>query len=204
MFLVQSTPSTSNTTYTDEAGVPRYSVNTSPYAYGTPTTTGIHRITQPDPSASPRSALDLFAVDADLDLEPASPPSAELARIRWNILQSSIIDFAGRERKARSWLRRANSLRANTKVVFTAQDGREYRWTRRDAAEMELRTNDASDALVARFRTKTHVPTVSPTRPLAALEILPQFEDMADEILVTFVYCENRRRRSSPTRRDSN
>ncbi|KAJ7063731.1 hypothetical protein C8F01DRAFT_1134108 [Mycena amicta] len=200
MFLVLTSPSTSNTVYTDESGVPQYQVDTRTTRASR--TSSIRRLV---PASRPRSDFDFFAID--VDLRAPQHRSTDIATIRWNIVQSSVIDFAGRERKTKSWLKREDVAYGFSPRVMTAQDGREYRWMQdRDTSELQLRTNDLDEILVARFHTQKHFPTFSPTRPLAALEVLPQFEQMADEILVTFVYIDNRGGKSpsrSPSRRGS-
>nr|GAT43751.1 predicted protein [Mycena chlorophos] len=194
MFLVLTTPSTSNTTYTDEFGVPQYQVDTR--STRTSRTSAIQRVLRRE-----ATAFDLFATNVP------RASTQDVATIRWNLVQSTVVAFADDklERKTKTWLRHEDVQYGFSPRVLSARDGNEYRWLQdRETGQLQLRTNDAEETLLARFHQKHAFPEFSPNRPLAALEVLPEFERMADEILVTFVYVDNRGRKSrSPSRSNS-
>ncbi|KAF7314977.1 hypothetical protein MIND_00011800 [Mycena indigotica] len=197
MFLVLTTPSTSNTTYTNEFGVPQYQVDTRSTRANR--TSFIRRVSQRQSTASPHSDLDVFAINT-----PQRSAAIDVATIRWNIVKSTVIDFGGKERQTKHWLKREDVSYGFSPRVMTARDGREYRWTQNpETSELQFRTNNTQDVLVARFHAEKELPAFSPTRPLPALEVLPEFEHLAEEILVTFVYVDNRNSRKSPSRSPS-
>ncbi|KAF7323402.1 hypothetical protein HMN09_00121100 [Mycena chlorophos] len=196
MFLVLTTPSTSNTTYTDEFGIPQYQVDTR--ATRTSRATSIQRVLRRE-----ATAFDVFA----LNVPRAS--TQEVATIRWNLVHSTVVTFANDnvDHKTKTWLRHEDVQHGLSLHILTARDGNEYRWSQdRETGQLQLRTTDAEEALVACFHKKHVFPEFLPNRPLAALEVLDGFEKMVDEILVTFIYVDNRRHKShsrSPTRSNS-
>ncbi|KAJ7162391.1 hypothetical protein C8R46DRAFT_1283270 [Mycena filopes] len=75
------------------------------------------------------------------------------------------------------------------RLVFTGQDGKEYKWTPQ-VVTTTLNCNDGVATLVAVY----HAKDLLHAKERAWLEILPPFEHMADEIVVTLAYMEKIRK----------
>ncbi|KAJ7688353.1 hypothetical protein B0H17DRAFT_1068248 [Mycena rosella] len=116
-----------------------------------------------------------------------------LAQVSWRMGGPSVIQFGGQEIDPATFFRRENQgwHGKPREYIFTAQDGKEYRWILRPYTT-RLKTNDESATLVAEYRANS-LGILSRARP-ASLTIFPPFEDMADEIMVTFIYIEKQRR----------
>ncbi|KAJ7184582.1 hypothetical protein C8R46DRAFT_938532 [Mycena filopes] len=196
MRLFLSTASPSNAVYADAAGSPQYKV-TSPF--GVPVrhrTTTVSRVVEPGiPRRWSSSSAGTSAAHGS-EGGDGGERFALLARIDWRLFDSSVINFRGRELPTRDFFRKDGWGWYGRHRVFTARDGREFKWIL-GAYTSQLKLNDSSETLVAIFHPKT-LGLFSKTRQ-ASIEILAPFEDILDEIMVTFAYIEQLRKTKEPT-----
>ncbi|KAJ7142142.1 hypothetical protein C8R43DRAFT_582603 [Mycena crocata] len=179
MRLVLTTGSPANAIYTDATGAPRYKVNT-PFKLSH-RTTAISRAIEGE---IPRRNSWSDNVDEEQRF-------ASLAHINWRVFESSVIRFRGSELATRDLFRKDGWGCYGRHRIFTALDGREYKWIL-GAYTSQLKVNDDTETVVARYRPKKLGLFSKPRK--ASLEILPPFEHLMDEILVTFVYIERVRK----------
>ncbi|KXN87036.1 hypothetical protein AN958_09382 [Leucoagaricus sp. SymC.cos] len=105
------------------------------------------------------------------------------SRFRYNSLDVSVDDFFHKE--GWSWFGRGR--------VFTASDGKEYRWDLR-AGYLEMIRNDESKSRVVKFREyQMNLGPLGKGRQ-ASLEVDPSCEPILDEIMMTFIYCHKLRK----------
>ncbi|KAJ7700722.1 hypothetical protein B0H17DRAFT_1247280 [Mycena rosella] len=182
LFLTTATPS--NSVYTDESGAPKYKVNT-PFKL-LQRTTGISRVVEYNIPRRRSLSPDGHEVEVE-----EGERFASLAHIDWHLLESSVIRFRGRELATRDFFRKVGWGWYGRHRVFTARDGREYKWIL-GALPEQLELNDDAQILVTRYLPKK-LGLLSKARK-ASLEVFPQFEHMLDEIMITFVYIERLRK----------
>ncbi|KAJ6624440.1 hypothetical protein B0H10DRAFT_2324961 [Mycena sp. CBHHK59/15] len=153
-----------NDTYSDaESGVAQYKVQTEIKMHDTTTT------------ISRRINNDVLRREED---EGADAANSEwfglLAYIYWHVVGSTVIRFGGQDIDAATFFRKENFSLYGWRVrifipadsiesglitkdrehVFTAQDGKEYRWSH-TLYTMKLKVNDASATLMAEYRVKS-------------------------------------------------
>ncbi|KAL0569945.1 hypothetical protein V5O48_012020 [Marasmius crinis-equi] len=165
-----------NTTYADDNGKINYKSHTTSTFPG-----GKTNIVKVLPADIPRRQN---SGDGEAEL---GDRFAHMARIDWKII--SDFQLGGEEVSAKKFFRR-EIWAAKKNRIFTGEDGKEYRWLF-GAWAPELILNDGSKTQVAVYH-----PTkiFGPKRP-GVLEIHPEWEHMADIIIVTFIYVETLRRR---------
>ncbi|ESK82738.1 hypothetical protein Moror_5672 [Moniliophthora roreri MCA 2997] len=168
-----------NSTYTDDTGRVIYKVNTP----STPLVNGSTTISKVLPADT-----DIPRRDSGSDSD-SHERFANLGRIDWRTLQSSLIRILDQQMETKQFFRRdgwSGKLFGRNRV-FTAPDGKEYKWIL-DPLIMELVLNDGNDSLVAKYHRGNMGITEEKRR--GVLEIYPAGEHMVDLILVTFVYVE--------------
>ncbi|KAJ6567120.1 hypothetical protein B0H19DRAFT_1139526 [Mycena capillaripes] len=185
LFLTTATPS--NAVYVDGSGSPQYKVTTPFKVHDR--TTAISRIVEREiprrqSTGSSSGAHEDRVVDENTRF-------ANLANIDWRLFDSSVIHFRGQELAVREFFRKEGWGWYGRHRVFTAQDGREFKWVL-GAYTSQLKLNDTAETLVACYRPKKLGIFSKPRK--ASIEIFPPFEDMLDEIMVTFVYIERLRK----------
>ncbi|KAL0570908.1 hypothetical protein V5O48_011048 [Marasmius crinis-equi] len=115
-----------------------------------------------------------------------------LAQIDWRYFSSSKFRFGdGLEVTAKSFFRKEGWGPYGRHRVFTAKDGKEYKWLLH-WWNSELITNDENKIKVAKF-TQKGLGIIGKSHP-GFLEIFPAGEHMVDEIFMTFVYIERLRK----------
>ncbi|KAJ6567250.1 hypothetical protein DFH09DRAFT_919057 [Mycena vulgaris] len=171
MRFFVSTNKPINANYRDESGVAQYKVRT-PIKVPELNTT-ISRLIDKD---IPRRE------QGDSDADSDSARFGMLAQVSWRMGGPSVIRFGGQEIDPATFFRRENmSWYGKPKEhIFTAQDGKEYRWYLRPYTT-RLKVNDASATLVAEYRANS-LGLLSKARP-ASFEVFPPFEHMVDEIM---------------------
>ncbi|KAJ7684350.1 hypothetical protein DFH06DRAFT_4880 [Mycena polygramma] len=188
MHLFLTTASPSNALYTDAAGAPQYKVNT-PLKLNHRATT-ISRVVERDIPRRQSTSSSRSGPSNEPEVI-ADARFANLANIDWRVVESSVIYFRGQELAVHDFFRKQGWGWYGRHRVFMAQDGREFKWIL-GAYTSQLQLNDATETLVARYRPKKHGVFSKPRK--ASLEICPPFENMVDEIMVTFVYIEHLRK----------
>ncbi|KAF7353874.1 hypothetical protein MVEN_01073300 [Mycena venus] len=186
MQLVLTTASPTNAVYTDASGAPQYKVNTPLKAHNRTTT--ISRVVE---RGIPRRNSGSSAGGSESEAE-GSARFANLASIDWRVFESSVIRFRGQELAVHDFFRKVGWGWYGRHRVFTAPDGREFKWIL-GAYTSQLKLNDAAETPVACYRPKKLDLFSKPRK--ASLEVLPPFEGMLDEIIVTFVYIEHLRKK---------
>ncbi|KAJ7119088.1 hypothetical protein C8R44DRAFT_789990 [Mycena epipterygia] len=184
MQLVLTTASPSNAVYTDGSG-PQYKVTTPLKLHDR--TTAISRVIE---HGIPRRRSQSRSEHED-EAEVEGERFASLAQIDWRVVGSSVIRFRDRELLTREFFRKKGWGWYGRHRVFTAADGREFKWIL-GAYTSQLKLNNAAETPVAHYRPKKLGLLSKPRK--ASLEVLPDFEYMMDEILVTFVYIEHLRK----------
>ncbi|KAF9494398.1 hypothetical protein BDN71DRAFT_1448929 [Pleurotus eryngii] len=191
MKLYLSRNSPLNATLVDDLGQELYYIHT-PWKLSGRTTT----ITKADKELEAFVKFGgLLISDSKSDISPSDDLSTrgqpELAQIHWRCIGSSRLNFGGFERDIHEYLVRSGFM--GWYRTFTAPDGRSYRWTM-GFNYPELYTNDEHRRPIARFhRRRLSIPGICKGRA-PHLEILPDGEQIADAIVMTFVYVEKRRR----------
>ncbi|GLB35659.1 hypothetical protein LshimejAT787_0212240 [Lyophyllum shimeji] len=181
MHLYLSTPSPLNATFTNEDGQVMYKVDT-PMAVGTRTST----ISCVVPNDIPQQQSDSSAAE-----ESMKDRFAHLAQVEHNVVGSSVLRFGGKEILTKEYFRKEGWGAYGRHRVFTASDGREYKWLLQTFTP-KLIVNDESKGVVAKFH-RRNLGIIGKPRP-RSLEIFPAGEHMVQEILVTFVYVEKIRK----------
>ncbi|KAJ7216429.1 hypothetical protein GGX14DRAFT_358997 [Mycena pura] len=167
MLLILSTSKTVNASYRDAA--------TGSVLYKVKTPVRVHDLT---------TTITRRIDDVPRHPEPGSPGAQDaderfgfLARIAWRLVGwHTTIQFGGHEIDPATFFRTERTA----EYVFTAQDGKEYRWSVQSNSS-RLKVNDAAATLVAEYRVKS-VGLRTPKSD-AMLEIFPEFEHLADEIM---------------------
>ncbi|KAK1229415.1 hypothetical protein PQX77_007535 [Marasmius sp. AFHP31] len=115
-----------------------------------------------------------------------------LAEIDWRRFTSSKFRFGdGFEVMAKDFYRKEGWGPYGRHRVFTAKDGREYKWLQH-SFHSELITNDGNKTTLAKSARKGFG-LIGKAHP-GYLEIFPSGEHMVDEIFVTFIYVEKLRK----------
>ncbi|KAJ8082621.1 hypothetical protein PM082_008476 [Marasmius tenuissimus] len=115
-----------------------------------------------------------------------------LAEIDWRRFTSSKFRFGdGLEVMARNFYRKEGWGPYGRHRVFTAKDGKEYKWLQH-SFHSELTTNDENKTTLAKSAQKSFG-LIGKAHP-GYLEIFPTGEHMIDEIFVTFIYVEKLRK----------
>ncbi|KAJ7117965.1 hypothetical protein C8R43DRAFT_1036539 [Mycena crocata] len=188
MFLTLSSPSPVNAVYSDDAGAPQYKVSTPHKIPDTGRTSAISRVvdlgtqTHGNVGQGASEPGDEEGLNAPKETQGSSAVQearfASLATIDWHITTSSVITFRGEEHKTSEWLRKEGLRWYGPHRVFTALDGKDYRWILQNYTS-ELKTNDASEELAARFHPKKPdkwLATLLKSHPAPVmLEIRPSF-----------------------------
>ncbi|KAJ7123780.1 hypothetical protein C8R43DRAFT_1135834 [Mycena crocata] len=181
MRLILSTIKPINATYRDETRVVQYKVRTPIKVHDLTTT-----ITLRIDSDIPRRQQ-----GGDSDSESESDRFGLLAEVSWRMVGPKVIRFGGEEFSPESFFRKENSKWYwPGQHIFTAKDGKEYKWSM-TRYTTKLTVNDGSDTIAAEYRAKS-LGLISKARD-PCLEIFPDFEYMADEIMMTFIYVEKTR-----------
>ncbi|KAJ7119099.1 hypothetical protein C8R44DRAFT_790012 [Mycena epipterygia] len=183
LILTGTTYYPMNAVYADASGAPQYKVNT-PLNLLNGRTTAISRVVDGIPRRQSQSG-DEHETEGE-----EGERFASLAHIDWRVVESTVIRFRGRELLTRDFFRKTGWGLYGRHHVFTASDGKEYKWII-STYTTELKSNDAAETPVAHYRPKKFG-LLSKTRK-ASLEVLPEFEHLMDDILVTFVYIEGLR-----------
>ncbi|KAJ7490956.1 hypothetical protein FB451DRAFT_628376 [Mycena latifolia] len=184
MRLLLTTATPSNSIYTDESGAPKYKVNTPFKVHDR--TTAISRVVEH--GIPRRRSGSVSGPDGE---EEEGERFASLAHIDWHLVEPTVIRFRGRELSTRDFFRKVGWGWYGRHRVFTALDGREYKWIL-GAYTSQLKLNDAAETPVARYSPKKLGLFFKPRK--ASLEVFSPFEGMVDEIVVTFVYIERLRK----------
>ncbi|KAG7086350.1 hypothetical protein E1B28_002311 [Marasmius oreades] len=119
-----------------------------------------------------------------------------LAQIDWRLFSSSKFRLGdGQEIEAKAFFRKQGWGPYGRHRVFTAKDGREYKWYLR-YWHSELALNNEEKTPVAKFNRRSIHKSLfgKPSSGSAYLEIFPAGEHMVDEIFVTFIYIEKLRK----------
>jgi len=119
---------------------------------------------------------------------PATDEWVTYASAEFREFHDDVLVVGGYEGKAKDYFRKESKGRGfwGRNRVFTAPDGREYRW--KLTTPCELYTADAAAAPVTQFE-KARGGLFRDKAP-AALEILPPGEQVADVVVFTFAYME--------------
>ncbi|KAJ7490957.1 hypothetical protein FB451DRAFT_628373 [Mycena latifolia] len=176
MHLFLTTANPTNAVYTNENGVPQYKIHTP--LMSRDLTTVISRVVDGIPRRSGKGD----GHDAE-----GGERFASLAHIDWHLVDSSVIRFRGREIVSRDFFRKEGVGWFGPHRVFTALDGKEYKWIV-GAQTTELKTHDDAETPVACYHPKKLGLLSEPQK--AWFEIFQPYEAMVDEIIVTFVYME--------------
>ncbi|KAJ7018477.1 hypothetical protein C8F04DRAFT_1277668 [Mycena alexandri] len=183
MRFILSTAKSINASYSDEAGVVQFKVHTPIRVHKL--VTEIRRRLDGDIPQREQSGS-----DTETD---ASGRFGLLATLSWHIIGwKRVIQFGGTEISPETFLRKEKVGALNWEYVFTARDGKEYRWYFQMYSST-LKVNDVAATVVAEYKVSSVGVVSKPARP-ASLEISPEFEYMVDEIMVTFIYLETIRR----------
>jgi len=115
-----------------------------------------------------------------------------IAQIDWRVIKSTKIRFgdgrySGREVLAKDFFKKQQLGRG---YVFTGEDGKEYKWHLDAIVSTKLTSNDTSKTPIATF----HRGNLLSKKDPAHLEIFPEGQHMMDEIFVTFIYIEQKRK----------
>ncbi|KAF8888285.1 hypothetical protein BD779DRAFT_463718 [Infundibulicybe gibba] len=168
MQLILSESSPLNATYTNETGQAIYKVNTPDKLFKSPVATISHIV--PSGVQGKTSLRDQLG---------------HLAQVEWHSLNSSKIRMGGEEIETEGFFRKAGWGLTARDRVFTAPDGKEYKW-KIGTSSTSLVVNDSTGTRVAKYRSKNYIINRRP----ASLEISPAGEHIMDMILVTFIYME--------------
>ncbi|TFK24618.1 hypothetical protein FA15DRAFT_687387 [Coprinopsis marcescibilis] len=117
-----------------------------------------------------------------------------IAKVDYRAIEpSSKITFQNTTKRVDSFFRKGkmNWKGHGSDRMFTAPDGKEYRWVL-GSLKSELFLNDEAKTPVAKYHLK-HYGIIKDVRP-ASLEIFPSGEHIVDHIIVTFVYLEKLRK----------
>ncbi|KAJ3554802.1 hypothetical protein NP233_g12347 [Leucocoprinus birnbaumii] len=137
------------------------------------------------------------------DLPALEGHLAFYAQVEFRCWHSSRFRIDGREISVNDYFRKGSWSSYGRDRVFTASDGKEYRW-HMGSNVIDMIRNDESKARVALFK-EEHI-TIGPFkgRP-ASLEVDDSCIPILDEIILTFIYCEKLRndRTYYATRRNS-
>ncbi|GLB35680.1 hypothetical protein LshimejAT787_0212450 [Lyophyllum shimeji] len=166
MHLYLSTRSVINSTFANEDGQVLYKVET-PMAAGTRVST----ISMVVPDDVPQR-------DGEPDMHDRFAHLAEI------------------EHHTKDYFRKEGFSRFGRNRVWTASDGREYKWLLR-SMKSELVTNDSEEKTIAKSHRRS-LGILGPVRP-GYLEILPEGEHIVQEILITFIYVEKYRKEKERT-----
>ncbi|KAJ7187124.1 hypothetical protein C8R46DRAFT_284862 [Mycena filopes] len=186
MRLILSTAKSINARYKDEtSGFVQYKVST-PIRVHNLTTTIRRRIDGDIPHREHEH-------DSDTETAADDERFGLLATLAWHMIGwKTVIQFAGREISGRSFFRKEKVGVLSWEYVFTARDEKEYRWYFRMYSST-LKVNDAAATVVAEYKVSSVGVVSKPRRP-ASLEIFPEFEHLADDIMVSFIFLEKIRR----------
>ncbi|KAF8062553.1 hypothetical protein FPV67DRAFT_1586369 [Lyophyllum atratum] len=181
MHLYLSGREAINSEYANDNGQVLYKVET-PQALGTRTST-----------ISMVVAFDVPQRDGEPDMHNRF---AHLAEIEHHVLGSSIMRFGGQEHQTKDFFRKeglknGGFSRYGRNRVWTASDGKEYKWLLR-SLKSELVTNHSEGKTIA----KSHRRGLGLIGPVSEgyLEIQPEGEHIVQEILITFIYVEKYRK----------
>ncbi|KAG6819714.1 hypothetical protein H0H93_009330 [Arthromyces matolae] len=181
MHLYLSNSSHLNSSFTNDDGQVLYKVET-PFVFGAQVSTVTCVVPNDIPHAS------------DGKVEPSMQDRfAYMGKVEHNLVSSSVIHFGGNAYQTKDYLRKDGWGVYGRNRVFTAADGREYKWLSRSSSS-KLITNDASKTLVAKFHRRSYG-IIGKAHP-ASLEIFQEGEHMIQEILMTFIYIEKIRQDS--------
>ncbi|KAJ7290203.1 hypothetical protein C8J57DRAFT_1114199 [Mycena rebaudengoi] len=169
-----------NSIYTDESGAPKYKTQTRDWI------TSISRTLDVD---IPRRQSGSEHNSVDIDKEQVR--FASIGQIQWRLRKTSVFRFNDKEVVATSFFRTAGWDWYGRNRIFTARDGKEYKW-RLNLHGSLLVTNDASETVVAKYR-PGRLAILAMKGRKSILEIPSPFEYLADDILPTFVYIEKMR-----------
>ncbi|KAG5637189.1 hypothetical protein H0H81_005446 [Sphagnurus paluster] len=176
MHLYLSSSSPLHSTFSNEEGQVLYKVETPVMSLSARTSTISCVVPSTSGPDSTTSMQDTFAL---------------LGQVEHNRFSSSVMRFGGNEFKTKDYFRKEGLGPYGRHRVFTASDGREYKWLLQDS-KSKLITNDEAKTLVASFHVK-HFGIIGKARP-ASLEIFPPGEHIVQEILITFIYIEKIRK----------
>ncbi|KAJ7765710.1 hypothetical protein B0H16DRAFT_1524083 [Mycena metata] len=199
MQLFLTTASPSNAVYADASGSSQYKIST-PFGVRHRITT-ISRVVERDIPRRWSSSSNGTTPSSNghgAGVGNGGDRFALLARVDWRLFDSSVIHFRGRELATREFFRKEGWGWYGRHRVFTARDGREFKWIL-GAYTSELQLNDSAETPVAIYRPKKLGLFSKPRK--ASLEIFPPFEDILDEIMVTFAYIERLRKTKERTAR---
>ncbi|KAF5349674.1 hypothetical protein D9756_008870 [Leucocoprinus leucothites] len=158
---------------------------------------------------SDRRSLDQNFAGSDGEEESTSSlPALEghfafYAQVEFHNWHSSRFRFDGRELSVGDYFRKEGWSSYGRDRIFTASDGKEYRW-QLGGSIIDMVRNDGSKTRVVEFKEFRHKIGPFKGRP-ASLEIDDSCIPILDEIILTFIYCEKLRndRTYYATRRNS-
>ncbi|KAF7357815.1 hypothetical protein MVEN_00827500 [Mycena venus] len=190
MRFILSTHKPINATYKDaETGVVQYKVR-SPIKVHELISTISRRIDSDIPRRNSGSSQ-----HGDSDGGAATVDSGRfghLAQISWYMRAPSVMRIGGKDIDPATFFQKPKvPWYAFPERIFTAQDGKEYRWCG-GAYHTKLKLNDGSDTVVAEYKCKS-VGLITKKRD-PYIEIFPPFEHMVDEIMITFIFVERLRK----------
>ncbi|TFY54720.1 hypothetical protein EVG20_g9592 [Dentipellis fragilis] len=116
-------------------------------------------------------------------------PEQEIAKIEWHRFKPTLFKWLGRAVEVGTYMPYKGALWR--KRAFTATDGQSYVWTY-GLRRSYLARDDDTHTCIARYHRRSFDLIRGESRK-AYLEISPDGLNIADEIVVTFVYIERRR-----------
>ncbi|KAJ7242949.1 hypothetical protein C8J57DRAFT_1334768, partial [Mycena rebaudengoi] len=159
-----------NSIYTDESGAPKYKTQTRDWI------TSISRTLDID---IPRRQSG--SEDNSVDIDNEQVRFASIGQIQWRLRKSSVFRFNDKEVVATSFFRTAGWDWYGRNRIFTARDGKEYKW-RFTLHGPLLVTNDGSETVVTKFwRDRPTILAMKGRKGI--LEVPSPFEHLADDIL---------------------
>ncbi|KAA1475823.1 hypothetical protein DENSPDRAFT_874260 [Dentipellis sp. KUC8613] len=180
-----------NTVLRDDSGEPRYRIETSFTKALRGRETIVSRFL-PGADAFRNGGQSLLVTSSntgsETDIHLRGLPEEEIATIEWHRLTPTLFKWLGRTVEVGTYMPYKGALWR--KRAFTATDGQSYVWTY-GIRRSYLARDDDTHACIARYHRRS-LGLIGESRK-AYLEISPDGTNIADEIVVTFVYIERRR-----------
>ncbi|KAI0259051.1 hypothetical protein BC834DRAFT_834187 [Gloeopeniophorella convolvens] len=115
----------------------------------------------------------------------------QVAKIEWRYLHPSVYVLGDVRVKVKDYLPSGNLLRSRR--TFTASNGQSYQWVLgHTSCPVQLKRTDGSGFVVARFHRKAYGCIGEAHH--AYLDLTPEVIPMMDEVLMTFLWTERRRK----------
>ncbi|KAA1475821.1 hypothetical protein DENSPDRAFT_448767 [Dentipellis sp. KUC8613] len=183
-----------DTVLRDDNGQPRYRIETSTRNPLKDQETTISRFVPgtsgptSGPEAQSQATRSTDAED-ETDILMRGLREEEVARIEWHQVKSTVFKWYGQDPvDVGTYMPYTGILMR--KRAFTATDGQSYAW-KYGSTRSSLSRNDSSNTRIAQYHRRSY--GIIGKAHKAYLEICPEGLNIADEIVVTFVYVERRR-----------